>query len=114
MTSKLDPQELERLSERWGRVSRYISAAQGGVDAELANDTRKLIETLRTGQLVPAMPSGDVVEAVSGVAKMREALTWYAEKVHLCRKMTSEGQDARSLLDTDGGAFARAALGEKP
>jgi hypothetical protein len=39
-----------------------------------------------------------------------EALTWYAEQVAGCRKVTSEGNDARRALDQDGGKRATDAL----
>lgn len=39
-----------------------------------------------------------------------EALEWYAEQVKNCRKITSEGNDARNSLDADGGKRATAAL----
>lgn len=38
------------------------------------------------------------------------ALTWYEERARNCRKITSEGNDARHALDKDGGERARAAL----
>lgn len=50
-------------------------------------------------------PAGDAVG-------IREALEWYADKVGSCRKITSEGEDARAALDKDGGSRARAALGD--
>ena len=50
-------------------------------------------------------------QAADLIAAQREALEWYAEKVAGCRKITSEGNDARNALDRDGGQIARAALG---
>lgn len=38
------------------------------------------------------------------------ALKWYAEQVAGCRKVTSEGNEARYALDGDGGKLARATL----
>lgn len=43
-------------------------------------------------------------------AKKDEALDWYAIQVAACRKITHEGDTARSTLDRDGGSRARAAL----
>ena len=44
------------------------------------------------------------------VARLREALGWYARMVADCRKVTSEGDTARQSLDRDGGSRADAAL----
>lgn len=41
---------------------------------------------------------------------MREALEWYALHVGNCRKVTSEGDDSRKMLDRDRGEKAREAL----
>lgn len=94
MTSKLDPQELERLSKAatqgvW-EISAYYTGTgpdekcyglvevedfpigiidEEGATAESLSPNLEFVTTLvnayRTGQLVPAMPSGDVVEAVA-------------------------------------------------
>ena len=45
------------------------------------------------------------------IARLREALVWYEEKTHNCRKLVSEGDDARHALNNDGGSRARTALG---
>lgn len=44
------------------------------------------------------------------VERLRAVLGWYAEQVADCRKITSAGDQARKLLDADGGVKARAAL----
>lgn len=44
------------------------------------------------------------------VSALVEALVWYSEQVLGCRKVTSEGEQYRAALDSDGGARARAAL----
>lgn len=57
--------------------------------------------------------AGRLLAAEAELAKVREALLWYEENVRNCRKITSEGNDARHALDRDGGERARAALAEK-
>lgn len=47
---------------------------------------------------------------VVGLAEMRAALEWYADKVSGCRKIGSEGDAPRQALDADGGKRAVAAL----
>jgi len=49
--------------------------------------------------------------AADELERLREALRWYEEKARDCRKIHSEGDDARLALDRDGGFRARAALG---
>lgn len=51
-----------------------------------------------------------VAELATALAKAREALEWYSKQVRDCRKITSEGEDARHALEADGGQRARAAL----
>lgn len=194
MTSKLDPQELERLSKAatqgvwryrpdehddWGIVKSPVLSdgfacvlAQFRDPDALDNETLArhretktdpweanarfvvtLVNAYRTGQLVPAMPSGDVVEAVaraickadwnadrldewetaeqafylarataaitayeavSGVAKMREALRPFAD---CCDQINDDEDDeewAKFRLLIKDYRRARAALGEKP
>ena len=41
---------------------------------------------------------------------LKETLEWYAIQAAGCRKVTSEGNEARRLLDCDGGERARVAL----
>lgn len=48
--------------------------------------------------------------ALGEVERLREALRWYAEQVADCRKITPAGDQARKLLDADGGVKARTAL----
>lgn len=48
------------------------------------------------------------------VAVLEEALQFYKELVRDCRKLTPDGQEARSWLDADGGEKARRALETKP
>jgi len=45
-------------------------------------------------------------------ARLRAALEWYGEQARLCRLIHSEGDAGRHALNNDGGAKARAALGE--
>jgi len=52
----------------------------------------------------------DCAEAADLITELTEALRWYAEQVAGCRKITSEGEQARNALDADGGQRARAAL----
>jgi hypothetical protein len=53
---------------------------------------------------------GRAEKAEAEVTRLREALGWYETNVANCRKITSEGNDARHALDADGGQRARAAL----
>lgn len=43
-------------------------------------------------------------------APLVEALEWYERKVRDCRKITSEGDTARAILDSDGGSRAAETL----
>lgn len=84
MTSKLDPQELERLSKAAKELSYKLGPFKFNIKRHenYSGEHREwneeftlpvgallteqiVLEALRTGQLVPAMPSGDVVEASS-------------------------------------------------
>jgi hypothetical protein len=51
-----------------------------------------------------------IFQMTAKLKQMEEVLTWYAEKVAGCQKITSEGDDARRALDHDGGQLARTAL----
>lgn len=63
-----------------------------------------------TKSLAYLIEENDRLEA--RVRELEEALTWYRDKAEGCRKVTSEGNDARRSLDKDGGDKARAALKE--
>lgn len=52
----------------------------------------------------------EIERLTAQVEMMREALEWYAKQGSGCRKLTSEGNDARRLLDADGGSLAHAAM----
>lgn len=155
----IDPVELERLLTRYeelvGRHYRGTLEVRGRAekyeaDLRLATDLR---DKLRTGQLVPAQASGDVVdidaivkqalsvatigtpgeiavqiahnaaraaittyEAVSGVAKMRDALRDLIEAIDAPRYGDHSIWDDLHGLGHGPGPLerARAALGEKP
>lgn len=74
--------------------------------------------TLEADAAYIARLSPEVVRSLATQAleanRMREALAWYAEQVRNCRKITSDGSDARAALDRDGGELARAALHPEP
>lgn len=143
----IDPVELERLSKMLLAPAYWFSGSSDGHEGE--NDLPKQVaatltdiaDKLRTGQLVPAQPSGDVVEAAWDALKARccadpagakkcvmvskddftAAITTY-EAVSGVTKM----RDALKKIATvdESGlaeytpqamvAIARAALGEKP
>ncbi|HPR90848.1 MAG TPA: hypothetical protein PLD93_05400 [Synergistaceae bacterium] len=42
--------------------------------------------------------------------EIMETLEWYREKVRLCRSHTREGDEARAVLDRDGGSRAENAI----
>lgn len=115
-----------------------LSHDEGEAVDTLVGFARIVTEHLRNGQLIVAQAGVQCVGcegkpapennpcAVCGltampilsakdaeIARLREALGWYAERAATCRKLTSEGQDARRLLDSDGGSLARQALGDE-
>lgn len=47
------------------------------------------------------------------IARLREALEWYAPHLENCRKIHREGDDARQALAADRGQRARAALAKE-
>jgi len=53
-----------------------------------------------------------LIAAEAEVEALTAALEWYADKVEKCRNLLAVGDAARSALDADGGARARAALKE--
>ena len=56
----------------------------------------------------------EIEEAAAHIERLEKALAWYQLRVSGCRKVTSEGAEARAALDRDGGEIARQVLGEKP
>lgn len=44
------------------------------------------------------------------ITELEAVLSWYAEQVSDCRKISQPGDIARQVLDRDGGAKARAVL----
>lgn len=58
---------------------------------------------------------GDLMlKAADRIAELEAALGWYAEQVRDCRKISKDGDVARTKLDRDGGNKARAALKGTP
>lgn len=90
----------EGFIERWNK--RADNKAKEEADALLSSGALATITALKSEN-----------ERLRGArADLRGVLAWYEPRVANCRKITSEGNDARRELDADGGQRARAALAE--
>lgn len=75
-----------------------------GADIETANFVARMLAEKGYRLLAPDAAPPEERD------RMREALEWYAEQVAGCRKLGSEGDDARQALDHDGGKRAIRAI----
>jgi regulator of replication initiation timing len=74
--------------------------------ATLERDLEKIKENTQT-----IIADRDALRAE--VARLREALEWYAQQLKHVRKNHSEGDTARAALSDDRGSRARAALAQQ-
>lgn len=105
---------IRAIKER-GEASRIREARTGEMSAmfdDAAEHSRIANVLQATAQEILAMIPGTLVNPQLDLtaSRVRDALAWYAEQVGHVRKNTSEGNEARRLLDADAGSRADAAL----
>ena len=86
-----------------------ISYMQGAKDAE---DKAKIAAHALSAESAADDMQEKLTAAEAKVARLVEALEWYAEQTRLCQLAHSSGDAGRNALHADGGKRARAALTE--
>ena len=81
----------------------YEEGTSGEAVIRLANKLVRVAIQSHITHARNAQPAPDVKALV-------EALEWYEQQAAGCRKLTSEGDDCRQALDSDGGKRAQTAL----
>ena len=103
--------EMENAKGELQALALYLSAGMGNDDDPIS----KFVERIKFGVNEFSNGLERLVEAkAERILQLEEALLLYEEKARDCRKLTPEGQNARSWLHADGGETARCALEAKP
>ena len=106
LKAEADPEMLTIAWMHGAHDAKHLAAENARLRKEVEAYAKTMTAIGETANAEAAL----IVDLRAHAAELAGALDWYAEQTAGCRKVTSEGNEARHQLDSDGGKRARTAL----